>query len=43
MKISKEDLRIKYYTEGVTITYKQYARDGHELVDRRNTIHYKML
>ena len=43
VRISKEDLRIKYYTEGVTITYKQYAKDGHELVDRRNTIHYKML
>lgn len=43
VKISKEDLRIKYYTEGVTITYKQFTKDGRELVDRRNTIHYKML
>ena len=43
VKISKEDLRVKYYTEGVTITYKQYTKGGRELVDRRNTIHYKML
>lgn len=43
VRLSKEDLRVKYYTEGVTITYKQYSRDGHELVNRRNTIHYKML
>lgn len=43
VKITKEDLRVKYYTEGVSITYKQFTRDGRELVDRRNTIHYKML
>ena len=43
VKISKEDLRVKYYTEGVTITYKTFTKNGKELKNRRNTIHYKML
>lgn len=43
VRISKEDLRVKYYTEGVDITYKTFNRNGKEIVSKRNTIHYKML
>lgn len=43
VKISKEDLRIKYYVEGVEITYRSYNKKGRELTSRRNTIRYKML
>lgn len=43
IKISKEDLRTKYYTEGVEITYRSYDKKGREFVSRRNTIRYKML
>ncbi len=42
-RITKEELRTMFYTEGVDITYKSYDRNGKELVDRRNIIHYKML
>ena len=43
VRISKEDLRIKYYTEGVDITYKTFNKHGEEVVSKRETIHYKML
>lgn len=43
IRISKEDLRTKYYTEGVEITYRTYNKNGKEVVSRRNTIRYKML
>ena len=42
-KINKETLRTKYYTEGFDITYRTYNKDGEELVDKRETITYKML
>ena len=32
VRISKEDLRIKYYTEGVDITYKTFNKHGEEVV-----------
>lgn len=42
VKISKEDLRYLYYTEGVDITYPGYSKGCRdEKLDR--TIHYKML
>ena len=40
-KISKQDLRIKYYTEGVTIPYRVYNKKG-KLIDEE-FITYKML
>lgn len=43
IRLSKEQLREKYYTEGVSITYKSFTKDGKELSNRRSTIHYKML
>ena len=43
IKISKQELREKYYTEGVTITYKMFNKSGAEVVSRRSTIRYKML
>lgn len=42
-KISKETLRVKYYTEGFDITYKTFNKSGEELTDKRETISYKML
>lgn len=42
-KISKENLRVKYYTEGFDITYKTFNKSGEELIDKRETISYKML
>lgn len=43
IKITKQELREKYYTEGVTITYRYYNKSGGEVVSRRNTIKYRML
>ena len=43
IKISRQELREKYYTEGVTITYKSYNQNGKEIAYRRNTIKYRML
>ena len=40
-KITKEDLRIKYYTEGVPITWRFYNKDG--TLRREETIRYRML
>ena len=40
-KISKQDLRIKYYTEGVTVPYRTYNKKG-KLIEEEN-ITYKML
>ena len=40
-KITKQNLRIKYYTEGVTIPYRTYNKKG-ELIDEE-IITYKML
>lgn len=42
-KISRQEIREKYYTEGVTITYRTYNKQGAEVVSRRNTIKYRML
>lgn len=42
-KITKEDLRIKFYTEGFSITYKIFNNSGEELIDKQETIFYKML
>ena len=39
--ISRDDLRTKYYTEGVPITYKTYNKQG-ELI-KEEYIHYQML
>jgi hypothetical protein len=41
IKISKQDLRRKFYTEGVDITYKTHNKSG-EII-KTETIHYKML
>ena len=38
IKISKDQLRVKYYTEGVSITYKIFKKGGEEIVDKRETI-----
>lgn len=43
VKISRQEIREKYYTEGVTITYRSYNKQGVEIVSRRNTIKYRML
>lgn len=43
MKLSRQELREKYYTEGVTITYKSFNKSGKEVIGRRNTIRYRML
>ena len=40
-KISKQDLRIKYYTEGVTVPYRTYNKKG-KLIEEE-IITYKML
>ncbi|MCQ2770961.1 MAG: hypothetical protein MJ236_04095, partial [Clostridia bacterium] len=41
VEISKQDLRVKFYVEGFSITYKTHNRDGK--VIKEETIHYKML
>ena len=43
VKISKDNLRTRYYIDGVEITYKTYNKKGEELVDKRETIKYRML
>lgn len=43
VKLSKQRLRIKYYTEGVEITYRTYNKHGEEILSKRETIRYKML
>ena len=43
VKISRQELREKYYTEGVEITYKVFNKSGNEVRSRRKTIRYKML
>lgn len=40
-RITKEELRIMYYTNGVNVTYKTHNRNGK--VIKKETIHYKML
>jgi hypothetical protein len=40
-KLSKEELRILYYNEGVEVPYKTYSRDG--AVKKTEVIKYKML
>lgn len=39
--LTNEDLRMKYYLEGVDVTYISYKKNGTER--KRETIHYKML
>lgn len=41
--ISSKELRTLYYENGVTINWKQYDKDGSEIVGKRNPIEYKML
>ena len=41
IKISKQDLRKKFYIDGVDITYKTHNKSGE--VIKTETIHYKML
>ena len=41
VKISKQELRTKFYTEGLDITYREYDKSGN--VKSEKTIHYKML
>ena len=41
IRISKQDLRTKFYTEGLDITYREYDKSGN--VKSEKTIHYKML
>lgn len=43
VKLNKQQLRTKYYTEGVEITYRSYNKQGEEIVSKRETIRYKML
>lgn len=43
IKISKDDLRVRFYTEGLSITYRTYDKDGNEIIDKQETISYKML
>ena len=44
ISISKNDLRIKYYVEGVDITYKVYSKKSKkEIIEKKETIKYKML
>lgn len=40
-RITRDDLRVLYYNDGVSVTYNTYNRKGH--VIKRETIHYKML
>jgi len=43
IKISKAEIREKYYCEGVEITYKSYNQHGKEIAYRQQTIRYRML
>lgn len=43
VKMSKAEIREKYYTEGVSITYKAYNQHGKEIAYRQQTIKYRML
>lgn len=43
IKISKQDLRVKFYTEGFEIIYKSYNKLGEENLNKREVIRYKML
>lgn len=44
ISLSKNDLRIKYYVEGVDITYKVFSKkDQQEILEKRETIKYRML
>lgn len=41
VKINKDNLRVLFYTEGVSITHRTYAKGG--TIVSEETIHYKML
>lgn len=41
ISLTNEELRMKYYLEGVNVTYTSYKKNGTER--KRETIHYKML
>ena len=43
VRLTKEELRTMYYTNGVEITYRSYKKNGEENVNKRETIKYKML
>lgn len=43
IQISKEDLRVRYYTQGFQIIYRTYNKNGEEILDKQETIKYKML
>lgn len=40
---SAKALREKYYRDGVTVTWRQYDKDGDEIVGKRETVKYLML
>jgi hypothetical protein len=43
VKMSRDELREKVYTEGISITYKTYNKQHAEIKDLETTIRYKML
>ena len=43
IKMSRGELREKFYTEGLSITYRSYDRNKVEVKDLRTTIRYRML
>lgn len=43
IKMSRDELREKVYTEGISITYKTFNKNKIEIEDLRTTIRYKML
>ncbi len=40
---SAKTLRERYYRDGVTVTWRQYDKDGSEIIGKRETIKYLML
>lgn len=41
--IKAEELRTLYYENGISVTWKEYDKDGKEIEGKRQTINYKML
>lgn len=41
--ISAKDLREMYYNDGVTIQWRQYDKEGNEIIGKRTPIKYRML
>lgn len=40
---SAKTLRERYYRDGVTVTWRQYDKDGSEIIGKRETVNYLML